>query len=74
MRNAVKAVGALTGLLALAACGTGQGDQQDNRDNAVEVNSSVVEVDTLPADESSATSSDDLANGATGEPAGNAGY
>lgn len=71
MRNAAKTLLALTGLVALGACGTGQGDQQDNRDNAVEVNSSVVEVDTLPADESSATSTEDLAAGATGNATGN---
>ena len=71
MRNAAKTLLALTGFVALGACGTGQGDQQDNRDNAVEVNSSVVEVDTLPADESSATSTEDLAAGATGNATGN---
>ena len=64
MRNAAKTFLTLTSAAALAACGS-NGDQQDNRANAVEVNSSVVEVDTLPADESSATPSDDLANGAT---------
>jgi hypothetical protein len=70
MQNVAKTMMALTGLAALAACSS-NGDQQDNRANAVEVNSSVVEVDTLPADESSATPSDELANGATeseGEP------
>ena len=64
MRNAAKTFLVLTSAAALAACGS-NGDQQDNRDNAIEANSSVVEVDTLPADESSATPSDDLANGAT---------
>ena len=73
MRNAAKIIPALASA-ALVACGS-NGDQQDNRANAVEVNSSVVEVDTLPADESSSTPSDELANGATEPPAeGNAGY
>jgi hypothetical protein len=57
----------------LTACGS-NGDQQDNRANAIEVNSSVVEVDTLPPDESSATPSDDLANGATEPTAAENGY
>jgi hypothetical protein len=73
MQNAAKIVLALTSAAAVGACGS-NGDQQDNRANAVEVNSSVVEVDTLPADESSATSSGDLANGATEESPDNKGY
>ena len=64
MRNAAKTFLILIPAAVLGACGS-NGDQQDNRANAVEVNSSVVEVDTLPADESSATSSEELANGAT---------
>ena len=64
MQDAAKILILLSGALGVSACG-GNGDQQDNRANAVEVNSSVVEVDTLPADESSATSSGELANGAT---------
>ncbi len=64
MPNAAKTFLMLIPAAALAACGS-NGDQQDNRANAVEVNSSVVEVDTLPADESSATTSEELANGAT---------
>ena len=71
MQNAAKIMGILASAAAVAACGS-NGDQQDNRANAVEVNSSVVEVDTLPADESSATPSDQLANGAT-EPVANSG-
>lgn len=70
MRNAAKTFVALT-VLSLAACGSTEGDQQHNADNAIEVNSSVVEVNTLPADESSATSSEDLAEGATGNETGN---
>ena len=70
MRNAAKTLVALT-TLSLAACGSSEGDQQHNADNAVEVNSSVIEVNTLPADESSATSSEDLAEGATGNETGN---
>jgi hypothetical protein len=73
MQNAAKFLSVLTVAAAVAACGS-NGDQQDNRANAVEVNSSVVEVDTLPADESSATTSDELANGAADAPEGNAGY
>ena len=71
MRNAAKTILALAGMAALAACGTSEGDQQHNADNAIEVNSSVVEVNTLPADESSVTPSEDLAVGATGNESGN---
>ncbi|MFL6734596.1 MAG: hypothetical protein ACJ8EY_07860 [Sphingomicrobium sp.] len=52
----------MTGLALLAGCGS-NGDQQDNRANAIEANSSVVEVDTLPPDESSETSTNDLVSG-----------
>ena len=67
MRNASKTIFAFVGLAALGACSS-NGDQQDNRANAIEANSSVVEVDTLPPDESSATPDDQLANGATEPP------
>ena len=73
MRNAAKMILALSSAAALTACGS-NGDQQDNRANAIEVNSSVVEVDTLPPDESSATPSDDLSNGATEPTAAENGY
>ena len=69
MQNAPKTFATMAMIAALAACSS-QGDQQHNADNAIEVNSSVVEVNTLPADESSATSSEDLAAGAT-EPVAN---
>ena len=68
MQNAAKTIFALVGLAALGACSS-NGDQQDNRSNAIEANSSVVEVDTLPPDESSAPPDDQLANGATEPPA-----
>lgn len=68
MRNAAKTIFAFAGLAALGACSS-NGDQQDNRANAIEANSSVVEVDTLPPDESSATPDDQLANGAIDPPA-----
>jgi hypothetical protein len=68
MRNAAKTFFAVASLAVLGAC-SGNGDAQDNRANAIEANSSVVEVDTLPADESSVTPSDQLANGATEAPA-----
>ena len=64
MRNAARTLFIFVGLAALGAC-SGNGDSA----NAIEANSSVVEVDTLPADESSATPSDQLANGATEAPA-----
>jgi hypothetical protein len=73
MRNAAKTLLTLSSVAVLTACGS-NGDQQDNRANAIEVNSSVVEVDTLPPDESSATPSDDLANGATEPTAAENGY
>jgi hypothetical protein len=73
MQNAAKISLILVTAAALAACGS-NGDQQDDRANAVEVNSSVVEVDTLPPDESVATSTEDLANGAVDAPEDNASY
>jgi hypothetical protein len=73
MRNAAKTLLTLSSAAVLTACGS-NGDQQDNRANAIEVNSSVVEVDTLPPDESSATPSDHLANGATEPTAAENGY
>jgi hypothetical protein len=71
MRNATKGFTIIVSAAILASCGS-NGDQQDNRANAIEANSSVVEVDTLPADESSSTSSAELANGATDPVAENA--
>ncbi len=68
MRNAAKTIFAVAGLASLGACSS-NGDQQDNRANAIEANSSVVEIDTLPPDESSGTLDDQPANGATEAPA-----
>jgi hypothetical protein len=64
MRNAAKPFLVLTLAAAVIGCGN-DAAEVDNRSNTMEVNGSVVEVDTLPPDESSATPSEDLANGAT---------
>lgn len=64
MRNVRKRFAVLVLAAGLPAC-TGNDDQQRNADVALEANSAAVDVATLPADESSATSSEDLAAGAT---------
>jgi hypothetical protein len=52
--------------LALAACGGGEAEQHDAANNSAAIS----DIDTLPADESVTTPSDELANGAA-EPQGN---
>lgn len=61
MQNAARLLLITASLAALAGCSS-NGDQQDNRDNAIEVNSSAIEVDTLPADENSAAATGSLTN------------
>lgn len=73
MRNAVKALLVVTLAAPLTGCGGGAADV-DNRSNNMEINGSVVEVDTLPPDESVATPTEDLANGAVDAPQDNRSY
>ncbi len=61
MRNATKAALLLIGTSALAACSRDRSDQNIMVDNNVAADA---DIEALPADESSATPSDDLANGA----------
>ena len=64
MRNASSALLILLGCAALAGCGGNQADQNDAMAN----NSAVpADIEALPADESSATPSNELAGGADGE-------
>lgn len=70
MQNVTRHFILLSVLAPLAACGS-NGEQQDNRDQAIEANSAV-EVDALPADESSAAltpeTAGDAGNAATEAP------
>ncbi len=61
MRNVTRAALLLTGASALAACSRDRSDQKIMVDNNVAADA---DIEALPADESSATASDDLANGA----------
>lgn len=61
MRNVTKAVILLIGTSALAACSPDASEQNIMVDNNVAVNA---DIEALPPDESSATPSDELANGA----------
>ena len=61
MQNAARAALLLVGAWALAACSRDASDQNIMVDNNVAADA---EIEALPADESSATTSDDLANGA----------
>ncbi len=62
MRNVTRAALLLIGASALAACSRGGSDQNIMVDNNVAA--ADADIEALPADESSATASDDLANGA----------
>lgn len=73
MLNAVKSLLVLTLAAAVTGCGS-DADDVDNRSNTMEINGSVVEVDTLPPDESVATPTEDLANGAVDAPEANTSY
>lgn len=77
MRNAAKPF-LLVVLAAVAAGCGGTADESardlDNEENRAEINGSIVEVDTLPPDESIATPTEDLANGAIDAPQTNASY
>ena len=61
MPNATRILALAAGLTALAACGQDRSDQNI----AIENNSAATDVEMLPPDESTATPSDELANGAT---------
>ena len=66
MRNVTKAALLLTGACVLPACSQDRSEQNimvDNDVAAADADSSA-DIEALPADESSATPSDDLANGA----------
>jgi hypothetical protein len=73
MRNAAKFFGILGCAAALTACGN-TAEQQNAQTETAEINGSIVEVESLPPDESAATPSDDLANGAVDAPKGNTAY
>ena len=60
MRNAIKTAAILIGLAALAACGREDSDQNIAIDNQA---AAPADIEALPADESSATASEDLADG-----------
>jgi hypothetical protein len=62
MRNVTRAALLLIGASALAACSRDRSDQNIMVDNNVAA--ADADIEALPADESSATASDDLANGA----------
>lgn len=61
MRNVTRAALLLAGACALPACSRDASDQNIMVDNNVAADA---DIEALPADESSATASDDLANGA----------
>jgi len=69
MRNAARALTIAIGAAAIAACNRAQPPVQDNQDMSPESNlaagdlPSNAEIETLPADESSTTPSNQLQNG-----------
>ena len=61
MRNAARPLLILTAAAALAAC---QAEEDPNQNITVDINSAdPADIEALPADESSTTSSEELANG-----------